>query len=583
MDPAGVKREMEVPAATLATLVEIGEEINASLDLDEVLARAASLVKRLVDYEIFAVLLADASARNLYFHFAIGHRKEIVEHLRIPIGEGVTGTCVATRQPVRVPDVSRYPGYINVLDTVRSELAVPILSKGACIGVLDIQSVRLDDFTPEQQNILTLVASRLAGAIENARLFEGIRRHADTLMLLNEVGMEVSALLDVEELLRRAAESVKRVIDYQIFGIHLYDEKRRVFRQHLAVKYGQTVSEKMEVTFDQGIVGAAATSRQPVIVGDVRADSRYLLCNPETRSELAVPLISKNRVIGVLDLESPQVEYFTQDHAQALSILAAHLAVSLENAWLYEQVARDEARMERELQAARRIQSSLLPPVPSEDAGLDIAARYLSAREVGGDLYDFLRYGPQQMGVALGDVSGKGTAAALYCAVAIGILRSLAPQKLAPADLLRQLNLLICERKIEGRFLTLCYATWHRGRQKLRIANAGQSQPFLFSKGECRRLDLEGFPLGIYEEATYSEWATPFEPGDVLLLYSDGISECSNEAGELFGLERLRALVQEHAWKDSNGIADAIMEAAARFSKDAHAGDDRTLVVLKVK
>jgi len=583
MEPAAVKREMEIPAETLATLVEIGEEMNASLNLDEVLARAAALVKRLVDYEIFAVLLVEAGAPNLYFHFAFGHRREVVEHVRIPIGEGVTGTCAATSQPVRVADVSKYPGYINVLDTVRSELAVPILSKGVCIGVLDIQSVRQDDFTPGQQNILTLVASRLAGAIENARLFESTRRQADTLMLLNEVGAEVSALLDVEDLLRRAAESVKRVIDYQIFGIHLYDEKRRVFRQHLCVKYGQQVIEKMECPLEEGIVGAAARARQAVIVGDVRQDPRYILCNPETRSELAVPLISKNRVIGMLDLESPQLNYFRQDHAQALTILAAHLAVSLENAWLYEQVARDESRMDRELQAARRIQSGLLSPPPTEDAGLDIAARYVSAREVGGDLYDFLRYGPQQIGVALGDVSGKGTAAALYCAVAIGILRSLAPQKLGPADLLRQLNLLICERKIEGRFLTMCFATWHRGRQKLRVANAGQSQPLLFSRGQCHRLHLEGFPLGLYEEATYSEWSTTLEAGDVLVLHSDGISECTNEAGEQFGVEAVQRLVTEVAWKDANGIADSIMEAAARFSKDLYSGDDRTLVVLKVK
>ena len=155
----------------------------------------------------------------------------------------------------------------------------------------------------------------------------------------------------------------------------------------------------------------------------------------------------KGKVIGVLDLESPQLNYFTEDHVQTLSILAANLAVSLENARLYEQVARDEARLERDLQAAKRIQGALLRQAPSEDFGLDMAARYLSARELGGDLYDFLRYGPQQLGIALGDVSGKGTAAALYGAVAIGIMRSLAPQKLQPAELLRQMNQIVGERR----------------------------------------------------------------------------------------------------------------------------------------
>src|SRR4029077_12180482 len=177
------------------------------------------------------------------------------------------------------------------------------------------------------------------------------------------------------------------------------------------------------------IVGAAATLRRPVVVPDGSFDPRYISINPETRSELAIPLLYKHRVIGVLDLESPQLNYFTPDHVQALSILASHLAVSIENARLYERVARDETRMERDLNAARRLQGPPLPHLPGPEYGLDIAARVVSSRELSGDLYDFLRYGPQELGIAVGDVSGKGSAAALYGAVGIGTLRSLAPQK----------------------------------------------------------------------------------------------------------------------------------------------------------
>src|SRR5216683_4436405 len=301
----------EISAEVLSTLAEIGEEVNASLDLDEVLARTAALIKRHIDYEIFGVLMSEG-------------------------------------------------------------------------------------------------------------------------------GRETGAILEVEELLRRAAEQTKRVIDYQILSIMLYDEEQKVFRHRVDVKHGQRVQGKMRAAASEGIVGAAATLKEPVIVPDVTVDSRYLMVNPETRSELAIPMIHKGKVIGVLDLESPQPNYFTEDHVQTLSILAANFAVSLENARLYEQVARDEARLERDLQAAKRIQGALLRPVPTEDFGVDLAARYLSAREVCGDLYEFLRYGPHQLGIALGDVSGKGTAAALYGAVSIGIMRSLAPQKLQPAEMLME-------------------------------------------------------------------------------------------------------------------------------------------------
>src|ERR1700730_14355937 len=444
-----------LPAEVLATLTEIGESVNSSLDLDEVLARTAALIKRHIDYDIFGVLMIEGGGAHLKHYFSIGYPRELVDNLRVPIGQGITGSAAATGHSVRVSDTSKDDRYIAAIENVRSELAVPLMLQGKPVGVLDIQSRHPDYFTPDQQNILTLLASRLAIAVENARLFEKVRAQADTLLLLNEVSRETASILDVEELLRRAAEQTKRVIDYHILSIMLYDEEQKVFRHRVDVKLGQRVQGKLRVAASEGIVGAAATLKDPVLVPDVTQDSRYLMVNPETRSELAIPMIHKGKVIGVLDLESPQLNYFTADHVQTLSILAANLAVSLENARLYEQVARDEARLERDLQAAKRIQGALLRPVPTEDYGVDLAARYLSAREVCGDLYEFLRYGPQQLGIALGDVSGKGTAAALYGAVAIGIMRSLAPQKLQPADILRQMKQFVGERGIEG---GLCHA-----------------------------------------------------------------------------------------------------------------------------
>src|SRR5215470_5320206 len=427
----------EISAEVLSTLAEIGEEVNSSLDLDEVLARSAALIKRHIDYEFFGVLLPDGDGAYLKHRFAIGYPRDLAENLRIPIGQGITGTAAASGHSVRVGDTSKDPRYITAIDSVRSELAVPLMLQGKCIGVLDIQSRHLNYFTPDQQNVMTLLAGRLAVAVENARLFEKVRAQADTLLLLNEVSRETSSILDVEALLRRAAEQTKRVIDYQILSILLYDEEQKVFRHRIDIKHGHHVQGKLRAAASEGIVGAAATLKEPVLVPDVTKDPRYLMANPETRSELAIPMMHKGKVIGVLDLESPQVNYFTDDHVQTLSILAANLAVSLENARLYEQLAKEETRLERDLQAAKRIQGALLRPVPTEDYGVDMAARYLSAREVCGDLYDFLRYGPQQLGIALGDVSGKGTAAALYGAVAIGIMRSLAPQKLQPAEMLK--------------------------------------------------------------------------------------------------------------------------------------------------
>src|SRR5437762_7548584 len=175
-----------------------------------------------------------------------------------------------------------------------------------------------------------------------------------------------------------------------------------------------------------------------------------------------------------------------------------------------------------------------------------MAARYLSVREVCGDLYEFLRYGPQQSGIALADVSGKGAAAALYGAVAIGIMRSLTPQKLQPSEMLRQMNQIVGERKIEGRFMTACYATWQKGRQKLRVANAGQSQPLLYKDGRCGKVELTGFPLGIFEDVTYDEWGVTLEQGNIVVFHSDGIPETMNSESQCFGTTRLMKLIEQH-------------------------------------
>lgn len=583
MDPVQAQSPLNVPAEVLATLVEISEEINSSLDLDEVLRKTAALVKRLIDYEIFSVLLVDESMHRLYHRFTIGYGEEAGKDWVIPLGQGITGTAAATGRAVRVPDVREDPRYINIIDSVRSEMVIPLMVKAQAIGVLDIQSTQVDYFTRDQQSVLTLMASRLAIAIENARLFERVRTQADTLLVLNEVGREANSILAVEELLRRAAELVKRVINYQILGILLYDESANLYRHRLDMKYGQSAQGKLRVTPHEGIVGAAIATKLPVRVPDVTLDSRYLMVNPETRSELAIPMLYQGRVVGVLDLESPQVNYFTEDHEQTLMILAAHLAVSLENARLYEKVAKDEARMERELTAAQRLQTALLRPVPTIDYGLDITARIHSAREVCGDLYDFLSYGTQQLGVALGDVSGKGSAAALYGAVATGILRSLSPHKLQPAELLRQLNQLVCDRRVDGRYMTVCFATWQKAKHTLRLANAGQTQPLLWKDGRVEQIKLSGFPIGIFDDATYEEWNVRLDAGDILVFFSDGLTEAANREGKFFGTNRLIDLLAANTKLSSSNIADRMLEEVEKFTQGGAITDDRTLVVMKVK
>jgi sigma-B regulation protein RsbU (phosphoserine phosphatase) len=320
-----------------------------------------------------------------------------------------------------------------------------------------------------------------------------------------------------------------------------------------------------------------------VVVPDVTKDPRYVLVNPETRSEMTIPLIYRGRVIGVVDLESPRLNYFSEDHARVFSTLAPQIAIAIENARLYERVARSEARIERDLQRAQEIQMHLMPGTAPNIPGMEVALRFQPARELGGDLYDFLTYGKDRHVLAVGDVSGKGAHAALYGAMASGILRSLAPQKLSPPDLLRRLSLILLERKIEGHFITLTYAIWEPRAKTLRLANAGMPLPLLVRKGQSRPIRAEGIPLGLLEHAEYQEVSVELKSGDLFAMFSDGIVEASNTKYEEFGPRRMENVLRQNFHRSPQEIIDTLFEEVREFEQGRPPRDDQTIVLIRVR
>ena len=417
----------------MTLLIEVGERINSTLDLDELLARIAEIVKRAIDYEVFAIFFLNEKTQELRAHFSLGHPQEMVRTLRIKVGQAIVGRAAQTRRSVLVNDVKNDASYIASLPGIRSELAVPLIFKGRLIGVIDLEAREPDYFNDSHVNLLELLANRMALAIENARLYRRTLRQARTLQLLTEISREFSSVLVLNELLRKIGTLTKRLVDYHRFGILLADDQAQTFNAVISLKQDERMPERSTVNFGQGIVGAAASLRQPVVVPDVSKDARYISVNPETRSEMTVPLIYRERVIGVIDLESPHLNYFNDEHVRIFSALAPQVAIAIENARLYEHVARSEARLERDLRSAQDIQMHLMPGIAPKIPGLDVALRFQPARELGGDLYEFLAYGDDWQVIVVGDVSGKGAPAALYGAMASGTLRSIAPEKLAPA------------------------------------------------------------------------------------------------------------------------------------------------------
>jgi len=567
----------------LTLMLEVSEQISSTLDLDELMVRIAEIVKRAIDYEVFAILLLHEKTQELRIRFSLGHPDEVVQSLRIKVGKGIVGRAAQLRRSVLVNDVQKDPAYIPSLPSVRSELAVPLMFKNRVIGVIDLEAPWPDFFNDSHVNLLELLASRMAMAIENARLYRRSVRQARTLQLLNEISREVSSVLVLNELLRKIGTLTKRLIDYHRFSILLADEQAQTFNAVISLKQDERMPEKCTVHFGEGIVGTAASLRQAVVVPDVSKDPRYICVNPETRSEMAVPLMHGERVIGVVDLESPQPNYFADEHVRIFSTLAPQIAIAIENARLYERVTRSEARLERDLQRAQEIQMHLMPGIPPVIPGLEVALRFQPARELGGDLYDFLVYSKDRHVLTVGDVSGKGAPAALYGAMASGIIRSLAPQKLAPPEMLVRLNGTLLERKIEGHFITLTYAIWEPKLRTLRLANAGMPLPLLVRQGQCRPIRAEGIPLGLLEHTQYQETSVSLESGDLLALLSDGIVEAANPKHEEFGTRRLEHVLRQNAHRPPQEIVDILFQEVERFEQGRPRRDDQTLILVRVR
>jgi phosphoserine phosphatase RsbU/P len=571
------------PSEVEPLLLEVADVVNTTLDLETTLRRVAELVRKVIDYEIFAILLLNESLQELYVRFHVGYPPGVAERVRLKVGEGITGRAAQTRQPVLVSDVTQEGSYIEALQNVCSELAIPLIVKNRVIGVIDIEAREKGYFTEEHKRLLTLIASRMAVGIENARLHTRITRQARTLLLLNEIARELTSILNLDELLKRIAELLNRLIDYQMFSILLIDATGEKLQHRFAQRFEERLHLKHDIPLGRGVVGFAAQAKEAVLVPDVAKSSIYIAGNAETRSELAVPLIYQEKVIGVLDLEHTKRGYFTEDHKRTLTTLAAQLAIAIENARLYEQIAKQEQRLERDLALARELQFRLLPHSLPKMHNLDVEAKFVPARAIGGDLYDFVPYSLSRLGIAIGDVSGKGAPAAIYAALVSGILRSHAPIEPGPAEMLSAVNLSLAERRIAAQFVSIIYAVWDDEKRTLLVANSGLPRPIYYHEGKIEFVEATGLPLGLFDEADYDEFSFKAKPGDLFVFYSDGILDARNRHGHSFGEERVEAIVASCADKSPDCVVNKLFQAVTDHAAGVEAFDDQTVVAIKVK
>lgn len=586
-------------AGQLATIADVGRAITAVLDLDELLTKVVELIQQRFGYYHVQVFLVEDDTYRAVFKASTGHRlnrfwREQGRSQRFD--EGIIGWVASSGQHLLAKDVSQEPRYIaddpRLLPDTRSELAVPLKVEEQVLGVLDVQSRDLDAFGPDDLFVLNALANQVAVAVEVARAYQAQEEEAWMTMVLLQVTEATSRADNLDGVLSTVARLVPVLTGVASCGIWLWDEDLDTFS--LAAAYGlrmpwQEAKTALRLRGSADSAPALASmkhSLRPVEapVGDAALPAVMWLALAGD-SAILVPLLVQNKQVGslIVGVHNRDTSGRTrQKRLTMLSGIASQAAAAIENLRLQAQ-EEERARFAYELQVAKRIQESFLPARTPQVPGYQLAHAWQAAREVGGDFYDFVRLSDGRWGLLMGDVADKGVPAALFMATSLTLLRVAASSLSTPLRALNRANELICTNNSTHMFATVWYGVLDPVQHTVVYANAGHSLALHVQAGDgaIRRLRTVGLPLGVVDPPGLGQETCTLAPGDLIVLYTDGLTDLLDEDGEEFGQDRLESLLFGQRSRPAVEIVRAILDTARRHAGVAALFDDITLMVIK--
>jgi sigma-B regulation protein RsbU (phosphoserine phosphatase) len=425
--------------------------------------------------------------------------------------------------------------------------------------------------------VSTTPLSDLDPGISSRPLPETATLRLAELVRLQKFAQRITSTLDIEELIPRIVDEVAESLGCVEINLYLRDAEQPEFV--LAAVRGCSIYGKgHRLKLGDGMVGHVAATGKMHYAPDVTLDPYYISCEPDTRSEVAIPLQREGHLVGVFTASHCELDAFCADQLRLLQGLCAHVAVAVHNARRFGDEREQRERMSREAEEARSIQQALLPRSSPLLPGFCISGLSIPAGLVGGDWYDFIPLRDGRWGLVLADVSGKGTAAALLMSSTRGMLRSLAQTGSGPAEVLTRLNNMMIEDFPSGRFVTMVYAELDPSSRVLRIANAGHLSPLLVEPTGHRWINHEhGLPLGI-SASKFSETEVTLSEHSRIAFYSDGITEAEVDPGEEYGEERLLAQMQS-----PEVTVDGLLADVRRFANGTGLRDDATVILVRAR
>ena len=574
------------PGADVRLLLEVAETLNAGDGFEAGLERVLERVARELDAAAAALCVRSNEAPRRELRIAFERPGCRLETARIDNASGVRRRVLETGCPIRVEDVREEPDYVPAIDRqfgieARSFLAVPLRLREVIVGVLYVLRDERRGFADHDQRLLEAVADKLAVWVQNDTLLSELRDELAERKLLLRVSRQVGETIDLERVLELIFDALRPDVPYDAAAIFLAEEDGRSLQ--MSAQRGYETPEAISVIpAGQGIIGRVQRLLHGALVDDVSEHPDYFEARPTTRSEMAVPIISAGRCIGVINLESDRPHAYDDRSLRIAELIAGQVSSAVANARLHASRL-ERSQVEHELGLAREIQLSLLPAQEYRSERIEISAVNVPSSAVGGDYYDYLVEDGDHAVLVLADVSGHGLSAALLTASMRTGFRLLARQTHDPAEIALRLSEVLFESSPPNQYVSAVITVLDLQTGMLRYCNAGHIPPLVADReGATRALSGGGVPLGLFPDAAYETREIELGPGELLAFYTDGIPEAEDADGAQLGIAAVQQTLLE---RRDQPLGELI--AATRLLVRRHRGrsgghlDDVTLLMAR--
>lgn len=584
------KKNTALPDADISSreelLIETFKVLSSDLDLNAVIKNSLKIVIKRLRAEAACLFLTDLHTYKLKT-CCTRLESDKVHILPLNDQDQIPGWAKTSRKPYVKKDLGDESEFSKTVNKFlgfypRDIIGIPLYDGDNFLGViLAINSQIQEDTLDRNLELLEVLAERIAITLRNSLVLQEATRASDEARSLYEIGIALSGSLELDELLDKILGNLSKVIDCDIAMIYLVDPESGTIKQISTLGLDDIPADQLRLKIGQGICGRVAETGEGVIVSDVNQNPDYIACRTTIKTEMAVPLKVKNVVVGVLNVESDKSDVYDSHELELMDAFASLAAVSIERAKLHKQML-SARRLEHEIAIARRIQKTFLPSGNPRIEGFDVAGVNIPSAEVGGDYYDFIPIVENQFGIAIGDVSGNGIPASLIMAAFRASLKAEIRNNFAIRAILNKVNNLLFESIERDRYVTAAYGVLDSKNKIFTFSNAGHNPPILLrDSGELQYLNEGGMALGIFANAVYEENSIFLKSGDIILFYTDGVTEAKDEKDIEFNEQRLIKAVLGAREKPASKIIEHIIDEIKNYKKDSEFDDDLTLIVLK--